>query len=91
MDFIASQTTFTISPESNSVEINISVVDDEIVENTEYFDLFINSESVSGALRSEMRYFTQVKIRDSDSKFSYIWMQLSIYTRHPFQSWRGTT
>lgn len=70
-DFNAPQTTFTMSRESTRVVINIGIEDDKIVENTEYFDLIINNQSVIGALRSEMRYFTQVKIRDTDSKFSY--------------------
>ena len=53
-------------PNEESVTIHVDVFNDTTVEEAEFFDLFISSASVDGAMVDSMRYFTQVLTRDSD-------------------------
>ena len=65
IDYSTSRTTFSLQPNDNNVLLNIDIIDDNIVEEEEFFDLGILTESVGAVVENG---FTHIRIRDVDSK-----------------------
>ena len=65
-DYLVPQKSFTIEPEQESVEIVITIINDNVVEPEEFFDLIV-SEASDGVV-IDSRSFTQVQIQDTDCK-----------------------
>ena len=79
VDYSLSSTFFSLEPDQESVKLDIDIINDNIVETLEFFDLVIVDASLEVLL--DDRYYTQVQIRDTDRTLLYTTVPVHCFTK----------